>query len=97
MHSPVTQTTNPADNKMTKAVLVRVHPTMLAATSAVLPSKENTRIHFGSPEVNHNEIKPRVVNEVLQSVVRNGPRNKDYQPFGSDVEVLFTKTIMVSK
>ena len=97
MPSLVTQTTNQADNKMTRAVLVRVHPAMLAATSAVLPSTDSTRIHFGSPEVNHNEIKPRVVNEVVQSVVRNGPRNKDYQPFGSDVEVLFTKTIMVSK
>ena len=73
-----------------------MHPTMLAATAAILPTEDSTRIHFGSPEVNHNEIKPSVVNEVAQSVVRQGPRSKGYQPFGSDMEVLITKTNMVS-
>ena len=81
---------------MTKAVLVRMHPTMLVVTAAVLPTEDSNNIHFGGPEVNHNEIKPSVVNEVAQSVVRQGPRSKGYQPFGSDMEVLITKTNMVS-
>ena len=81
---------------MTKAVLVRMHPTMLVATAAVLPTEDSNNIHFGGPEVNHNEIKPSVVNEVAQSVVRQGPRSKNFQPFGSDMEVLMTMTKMVS-
>ena len=77
-------------------VLVQMHPTMLVATAAVLPIEDDDSIHFGEPEVNHNEIKPGVVNEVAQSVVRQGPRSKGFQPFGSDMEVLMTKTKMVS-
>ena len=69
-----------------------MHPTMLVATAAVLPIEDDDSIHFGGPEVNHNEIKPGVVNEVAQSVVRQGPRSKKFQPFGSDMEVLITKT-----
>ena len=91
-----TQKVNPADNKLTSAVHVHMHPTMLAATAAVLSTEDNNNIHFGGPEVNHNEIKPNVVNEVAQSVVRQGPRSKDFQPFGSDMEVFITKTTMVS-
>ena len=69
---------------------------MLVATAAVLPIEDSNNIHFGGPEVNHNEIKPGVVNEVAQSVVRQGPRSRDFQPFGSDMEVLMTMTKMVS-
>ena len=81
---------------MTKVVLVQMHPTMLVATAAVLPIEDSNNIHFGGPEVNHNEIKPGVVNEVAQSVVRQGPRSKKFQVFGSDMEVLIAKTKMVS-
>ena len=73
-----------------------MHPTMLVATAAVLPIEDNDSIHFGGPEVNHNEIKPGVVNEVAQSVVRQGPRSKEHQVFGTDMEVLIAKTKMVS-
>ena len=73
-----------------------MHPTMLVATAAVLPTEDSNNIHFGGPEVNHNEIKPSVVNEVAQSVVRQGPRSKGLQPFGSDIEIFITKTTMAS-
>ena len=73
-----------------------MHPTMLVATAAVLPTEDSNNIHFGCPEVNHNEIKPSVVNKISQSVVRQGPRSKKFQPFGSDMEVLITMTKMVS-
>ena len=81
---------------MTRAVHINMHPTMLVATAAVLPAEDNNNIHFGGPEVNHNEIKPNVVNNVAQSVVRQGPRSKGFQPFGSDMEFFITKTTMVS-
>ena len=59
---------------MTRAVHINVHPTMLVATAAVLPAKHSDDIHFGGPEVNHNEIKPNVANEVAQSSIRQGAR-----------------------
>ena len=73
-----------------------MHPTMLVATAAVLPIEDDGSIHFGAPEINHNEIKPGVVNEVAQSVVRQGRRSKEHQVFGTDMEVLIAKTKMVS-
>ena len=73
-----------------------MHPTMLVATAAVLPIEDSNNIHFGGPEVNHNKNKPGVVNKVAQSVVRQGPRSKKHQVFGTDMEVLIAKTKMVS-
>ena len=81
---------------MTRAVHINMHPTMLVATAAVLPAEDNNDFHFGGPEVNHNKIKPNVVNEVAQRVIRQGPRSKGFQPFGSDMVIFITKTTMVS-
>ena len=81
---------------MTRAVHINMHPTMLVTTAAVLPAEDNNNIHFGGPEVNHNEKKSDVVNEVAQSVIRQGPRSKGFQPFGPDMEIFITKTTMVN-
>ena len=43
---------------------ILVHPTILVATAAVLLTEQNNNIHFGALEVDHNKIKPKIVNEV---------------------------------
>ena len=96
MRSSVTQNFGQAVNNMTRAVRINIHPTMLVATAAVLPADHNVNIHFGGPEVNHNKIKPNIVNEVAQSSMRQVNRSKGFQPFGSDMEFFITKTTMVS-
>ena len=92
----VTQNLGQAVNNMTRAVRIDIHPTMLVATAAVLPADHNNNIHVCCPEVNHNKIKPNIVNEVAQRSIRQGSRIKGFQPFGSDMEFFITKTTMVS-
>ena len=65
---------------------MKINPTILVATAAVLSTSNNGVLHYDMPGCNHNAIKPIIANQVAQSVVQEGARSEPFETFGLDMK-----------